>query len=143
MRLIVVPQPVVLRRIAVAPIVLGLGLSLGGCSASRTASYQAPSWVHAAPPVPAPARQAAYEPAPGDPIRDAPIEPARRPTAAPDDPNEPFSPNYGGARTRPPVRVSDAVSTARDPEPDQRPAVRRLPDASRAYFRRTTTAAAD
>ena len=74
------------------------------------------------------------------PIKDAPVEPRRN--AVPDDPREPYSPNYGGPRDRPPVKVSDAPE-ARDPEPD-RQVVHRLPAASRAYFRKVTaTASAD
>jgi hypothetical protein len=138
------PLPSPARRILVASVAIGLGLMLGACSSSRTAQYQNPSWAGAQPPVPAPNRQAAYEPAPGDPIKEPPIEPVRRPNAMPDDPTEPFSPNYGGPRTRPPVQVSDAATSAHDPEPDRQPATRRPEEASRAYFRRvTTTAAAD
>jgi hypothetical protein len=139
------PLPNAARRIIIASLAISLGLTLGACSSSRTAQYQNPSWAGANPPVPAPNRQAAYEPAPGDPIKDAPIEPTRRPNALPDDPSEPFSPNYGGPRTRPPVQVSDAAPSAHDPEPDRQQTAHRPAEASRAYFRRvtTTTAAAD
>jgi hypothetical protein len=141
---VLLPLPNAARRIIIASLAIGLGLTLGACSSSRTAQYQNPSWAGANPPVPGPNRQAAYEASPDDPIKDAPIEPARRPNAVPDDPSEPFSPNYGGSRSRPPVQVSDATPSAHDPEPDQQQSVLRPAEASRAYFRRvTTTAAAD
>jgi hypothetical protein len=139
--------PKAARRILFAAVAVGLGSTLGGCSSSRTAQYQPPAWVAANPPAPVPGRQVAYEPEPGDPIKEPPFEPVRRPTAIPDDPSEPFSPNYGGPRTRPPVRVSDVDVDSQDPEPARRPAKRQASDASRAYFRRAapaaTTAAAD
>jgi hypothetical protein len=54
--------------------------------------------------------QAGYTPEPGDPIKQAPVEPLRRGTAEPDDPTEPFSRNYGtvrpGAPRPAPARVS-------------------------------------
>lgn len=132
------------RSSAVAALVVVAGVALCACSSANQAQYQNPAWAGAQPPVPAPQRQAAYEAAPGDPIKDAPIEPRRTPGAQPDDPNEPFSPNYGGARKMPKVTVSDATSDARDPEPDQQAASMRLPAPSRAYFKKvTTTAAAD
>lgn len=134
------------RKFALASLVIGIGLALGACSSARETASQSPAWATAQAAAAAPQRQAAYEPAAGDPIKDAPIEPRRSPNTVPDDPNEPFSPNYGGPRDRPPVHVSDATPTAHDPEPepDGRQTVMRLPDKSRAYFRRvTTTAAAD
>ena len=132
------------RRIAVASVVIGLGMALGACSSSRHAQYQQASWAGATPPAPVPRQQqSAYVAEPGDPIKEPPVEPQMRPNAAPDDPNEPFSPNYGGQRTRPPVHVSDAAPVVRN-EDDQKPAEHRIPDASRAYFKRvTTTASAD
>ena len=132
------------RTTAVAVLVVAAGVALGACSSVNQAQYQNAAYAGAQPPVPAPSKQAAYEAAPGDPIKDAPIEPRRAPAAQPDDPNEPFSPNYGGERKLPKVTVSDATSEARDPEPDQQPATMRLAPPSRAYFKKvTTTAAAD
>lgn len=111
---------------------------LAACSSTRQAGYQDPAY--AGNPQMAQARQPAYEADPNDPIKDAPVEPRRN--AVPDDPREPYSPNYGGPRDRPPVKVSDAPE-ARDLEPD-RQVVHRLPAASRAYFRKVTaTASAD
>lgn len=131
-------------RIVAASTIVALGLALSACSSSRQTQNQPTSWVGANPPVPTPVQQqSAYIAEPGDPIKEPPVEPRSRPNAAPDDPNEPFSPNYGGARTRAPVRVSDATSTAKDNDEPARAVMRHLPDASRAYFRRTTTAAAD
>lgn len=137
-------QPSAARKIAVIAVAIALGLALGGCSSDREARNQGPAWANAEPPVPAPQRQATYAPEPGDPIKEAPIEPMRSPNAVPDDPSEPFSPNYGGPRTRPPVKVGESAPAAREPEPDQHSVVMRLPQPSRAYFRRiTTTASAD
>jgi hypothetical protein len=134
--------PKVARFAALTSIAIGLGITLGGCSSAR--QNQQASWVGANPPVPAPSpQQSAYVAEPGDPIKEPPVEPGKRPNAAPDDPAEPYSPNYGGPRNRPPVQVSDAAPGARDPEP-QGPQQRRIPDASRAYFKRTmATASAD
>ena len=134
--------PLAARRFALASIAIGLGLVLSGCSSAR--NTQPASWAGANPPVPAPNQQPnAYVAEAGDPIKDPPVEPGKRPNTAPDDPNEPYSPNYGGARSRPPVHVSDAAPVDRSAdEPASRAS--RLPDASRSYFRRaTTTASAD
>lgn len=132
------------RKLAVASLIIALGFALGGCSSVREARNQNPAWASAEPPVPAPQRQATYSPEPGDPIKEPPIEPRHAPNAVPDDPSEPFSPNYGGPRTRPPVKVSEAAPTARHPEPEQYPVATRLPQPSRAHFRQiTTTASAD
>lgn len=142
------PRPPAARKLVVASLIAALGLGLSACSAARQTA-EGPAWAGAQPPVPAPQRQAAYEPDPNDPIKDAPIEP-RRAQPAPDDPSEPFSPNYGGARVRPPVKVSQG-----DGEPETRPSLpggatspASASSASRAYFRKaapvtTTTAAAD
>jgi hypothetical protein len=132
----------VARQLSVAFVALGLGLTLTACSSSRTAQTDVPAWVGANPPVPVPSRQAAYEPAPGDPIKDVPIEPGHRPNSAPDDPSEPYSPNYGGARTQPLAKVSDFDVPAKDPEPTSRRTAPREAEAARAYIRRTTTTAA-
>lgn len=134
--------PKVARFAALASIAIGLGVTLGGCSSAR--QNEQAGWANANPPVPAPsARQSAYVAEPGDPIKEPPVEPDKRPNIAPDDPAEPYSPNYGGPRSRSPVRVSDAASRDRDPEP-QLPQQRRIPDASRAYFKRAmATASAD
>ncbi len=132
------------RTLVVAALVASLAISVAACSSANQAQYQNPAWAGAQPPVPAPQKQATYEAAPGDPIKDAPIEPRRAPGVQADDPNEPFSPNYGGARNRPTVRVSDTTPEARDPEPDQKSASMRLPAPARAYFKKvTTTASAD
>jgi hypothetical protein len=132
------------RHSAVAGLVIALGMSLAACSSANQAQNQNAAYAGAQPPVPAPSRQAAYEPAAGDPIKDAPIEPRRAPIAQPDDPNEPFSPNYGGQRTTPKAVVSDYEVKTHDPEPDQQPASMRLPAPSRAYFKTVTaTASAD
>lgn len=137
-------RPRVARAAVVAALAIALGTSLAGCSSANHARDQNPAWASVQPPVPAPQKQAAYEAAPGDPIKDAPIEPRRAPAAQPDDPAEPFSPNYGGQRSTPKAVVSDYEVKSHDPEPDQPPASMRLPAPSRAYFKKvTTTAAAD
>jgi hypothetical protein len=132
--------PKVARGLALASIAVGLGITLGGCGTGRPA-HQA-SWAGANPPAPNHS-QSAYVAEPGDPIKEPPVEPGKRPNAAPDDPTEPYSPNYGGQRSRPPVQVSDAMHLEPNAEPQTAPQ-RRLPDVSRAYFKRvTTTASAD
>jgi hypothetical protein len=108
-------SPIVPTRLAVAVACLVAAALTGGCSSTRTA--EAPSarqWV-GAPPAPIPGQQKAeaYQPEPGDPIKEAPVEPATRRTG-PDDPSEPFSPNYGRSLDRRPAaptraRVVDAA----------------------------------
>jgi hypothetical protein len=129
-------------RLVLASIAMGLGLILSGCSSARNTPPA--SWAGANPPVPAPAnQQSAYVAEAGDPIKDAPVEPGKQGNTTPDDPTEPYSPNYGGARNRPPVHVSDAAPIDRSADEPTSP-VSRLPDGSRSYFRRaTTTASAD
>jgi hypothetical protein len=92
----------------VALIAVGLAAALaGGCSNSRTAEAPQRQWVGAAP-APIPGQSAgqssrvaeAYKAEPGDPIKEAPVEPAAR-RAEPDDPSEPFSPNYGRSKSSP------------------------------------------
>jgi hypothetical protein len=97
-------------HVRVALIAFGLAAAalVGGCSSSRTAEAPQRQWVGAVPaPIPSqPAAQRvaeAYKAEPGDPIKEAPVEPATR-RAEPDDPSEPFSPNYG--------RKSASVSSA-------------------------------
>lgn len=126
-------------RLALASIAVGLGLVLSGCSSARNTPPA--SWAGANPPVPAPNNpQNTYVAEAGDPIKDPPVEPGKQGNTAPDDPNEPYSPNYGGARSRPPVHVSDAAPVDRSADEPVSPASR-LPDGSRSYFRRATTTA--
>jgi hypothetical protein len=91
MRLDVPAHPHV--RVALMAFSLTAAVFAGGCSNSRTAEAPQRQWVGAAP-----AREPrivdAYTPEPGDPIKEAPVEPATR-RVEPDDPSEPFSPNYG------------------------------------------------
>jgi hypothetical protein len=90
-------------HVRVAMIAFGVAAAslIGGCSNSRTAETTQRQWVGA---VPAPGQNAgqrvaeAYKAEPGDPIKEAPVEPATR-RAEPDDPSEPFSPNYGRKST--------------------------------------------
>jgi hypothetical protein len=76
----------------------------GGCSSSRTPETTSRQWVGAVPaPIPGNSGQRvaeAYKAEPGDPIKEAPVEPATR-RAEPDDPSEPFSPNYGRGKAAP------------------------------------------
>jgi hypothetical protein len=76
----------------------------GGCSSSRTPETTSRQWVGAVPaPIPGNSGQRvaeAYKAEPGDPIKEAPVEPATR-RAEPDDPSEPFSPNYGRGKVTP------------------------------------------
>jgi hypothetical protein len=88
-------------RVRVALLAVGLAAATfaGGCSNSRTTETPQRQWVGATPaPIPdqgSGKRVAeAYKAEPGDPIKEAPVEPATR-RAEPDDPSEPFSPNYG------------------------------------------------
>lgn len=124
------------RAVVVPAAIVALSLTVGACSSARERTYQSAAWAGAQPPVPAPQtrEQQVYEAAPGDPIKDAPVEPRQgAPGQLPDDPREPYSPNYGGPRDRPLVRVGEAPDAV-DPEPD-----RRQPRAPRM----TATAAAD
>jgi hypothetical protein len=86
----------------------------GGCANSRTAEAPVRQWV-GAPPAPIPGQRVAevYKAEPGDPIKEAPVEPATR-RAEPDDPNEPFSPNYGRSPGTPAVVSRSRVANAAD-----------------------------
>jgi hypothetical protein len=85
-----------------AIIMLGIATATlaGGCSNARTAETPQRQWVGAAGSgqgqgqVQGQHVAEAYKPEPGDPIKEAPVEPASR-RAEPDDPTQPFSPNYG------------------------------------------------
>jgi hypothetical protein len=91
-------------RVALIVFCLAAAALAGGCSSSRTAEAPQRQWVGAVPaPIPGQRVAEAYKPEPGDPIKEAPVEPATR-RAEPDDPSEPFSPNYG--------RKSASVSSA-------------------------------
>jgi hypothetical protein len=82
-------------RAALTAVCITAAAMTGGCSSTRTAETPQRQWVGAAPaPIPGTRVSEAYKPEPGDPIKEAPVEPATR-RAEPDDPNEPFSPNYG------------------------------------------------
>jgi hypothetical protein len=84
-------------QVATAAVCLVAAALVGGCASSRTAEVTQRQWV-GAPPAPIPGQNSrvaeAYKAEPGDPIKEAPVEPATR-RAEPDDPSEPFSPNYG------------------------------------------------
>jgi hypothetical protein len=113
--------PVVLpRRFTLTVACLVAAALTGGCSSTRTAEAPpARQWV-GAPPAPIPGQLArpgqqseAYQPEPGDPIKEAPVEPATR-RSGPDDPSEPFSPNYGRSPAKHPIapgraHVADAA----------------------------------
>lgn len=77
-------------------VVLALALAAGGCADSRS-KYAEAAHVRAVPPQVAQA-EVDLE---GDGLP-AQVPPLRRATPAPDDPNEPYSPNYGnpGAQKR-------------------------------------------
>jgi hypothetical protein len=106
-------------RVAACAFAVVFAGSLGGCSSSRTTAEAPRAWV-GAPPAPIPGQQVAeaYKPEPGDPIKDAPVEPLRHGRVERDDPTEPFSPNYGRAqaaavRPEAPGRAADGrVATA-------------------------------
>ncbi len=103
-------------QVRVALVAFGVAAAslIGGCSNSRTTEAPHRQWVGAVP-APIPGQSAgqrmaeAYKPEPGDPIKEAPVEPATR-RAEPDDPSEPFSPNYG----RKPAPTRDRVANASD-----------------------------
>ena len=102
----VAPRQAIACRVGVAV----LSLLVAGCS-SKQASYDPPTWVAGPRQPPAPVvAQTDYRPEPGDPIKEAPLEPLRRRAPEPDDPSEPFSRNYGTVRpgeARPaPARIS-------------------------------------
>ncbi len=129
-------------RLAPALLIVTVALSLGACSNSRYANHQPPTWAGAvSTPVPSSAvANSRYEPEAGDPIKDAPVEPLRRRQVEPDDPSEPFSPNYGGPANLTATRRADVEPT---PVPTAASTII-VPDASRAYFRRRiVTAGAD
>jgi hypothetical protein len=93
-----------------------LAISAGGCSNSRTAEAPQRQWVGAAPaPIPTQNQRIAeaYKAEPGDPIKEAPVEPATR-RAEPDDPSEPFSPNYGRKSASGSGAVGNRVANASD-----------------------------
>jgi hypothetical protein len=83
-------------RVAACAFAVVFAGSFGGCSSGQTTTQAPRAWV-GAPPAPIPGQQVAeaYKPEPGDPIKDAPVEPLRHGRIERDDPTEPFSPNYG------------------------------------------------
>jgi hypothetical protein len=106
-------------------IVLGIATATlaGGCSNARTAETPQRQWVGAGSgqghnQVQGQHVAEAYKPEPGDPIKEAPVEPASR-RAEPDDPTQPFSPNYGSPN-----------SSRQHPSPDANIARKRTADAS-------------
>jgi hypothetical protein len=104
-------------RVALVASFLAAAALVGGCSNSRTAEVPQRQWVGAAPaPIPNQNQRVAeaYKAEPGDPIKEAPVEPANR-RAEPDDPSEPFSPNYGRSRTVPATsNAGNRVANASD-----------------------------
>jgi hypothetical protein len=90
-------------RVAFTVVCVATAAFAGGCSSSRTAETASRQWVGAVPaPIPGQGQRIAeaYKAEPGDPIKEAPVEPATR-RAEPDDPSEPFSPNYGRGNAAP------------------------------------------
>jgi len=102
------------RGLALGVAVAALSLLAAGCSTTNQAYEQS----HVGAPQSAPPQRVAardvYTPEPGDPIKQAPVEPVARRQVEPDDPTEPFSRNYGSVRPGAPraapgrVRISDA-----------------------------------
>lgn len=105
------PHPGLARALVAA-------LSLLATACSNTQSAHNQSYAGAVQPTPPQHERIAarddYKPEPGDPIKQAPVEPVSRRATEPDDPTEPFSPNYGKVRpgekspARGQIRVSDA-----------------------------------
>lgn len=95
------------RRVR-TPLVMSLvaALAAGGCAESRS-RYAAADHVRAAPPQVAQSQPAELE----EDGLPAQVPPLRRPNPLPDDPNEPYSPNYGS----PPMqkRADAAIRVAR------------------------------
>ena len=111
MRLVSPARPHV--RVALTAVCVAVSALAGGCSSTRTAEAPQRQWVGAAP-VPGQRVAEAYKAEPGDPIKEAPVEPATR-GAEPDDPNEPFSPNYGRSKPAPaPGAGRNRVASASD-----------------------------
>jgi len=106
-----VQSPPLPGRLASALLVALIAASAGACSKAHHAHEQ-PAWAQAVPEERPRVASAGprYAPEPGDPIQEAPVLPLRRQQAEPDDPSEPFSPNYGGPNA--PKRVA-AVPPAR------------------------------
>lgn len=78
--------------------ICAVALLATGCS-SRQASYEPPTWSVAGPrQVPDKVAQSDYKAEPGDPIKEAPVEPVRHSQPEVDDPTEPWSRNYGSVR---------------------------------------------
>jgi hypothetical protein len=113
MRLVNPVRPYI--RVALTVACVAASAIAGGCSSTRTAEAPQRQWVGAAPaPIPGQRVVEAYKAEPGDPIKEAPVEPATR-RAEPDDPNEPFSPNYGRSNTAPvPGTKRNRVANASD-----------------------------
>jgi hypothetical protein len=104
------PNP---ARMALTAACIAAATMAGGCGSTRTAETTHRQWVGAAPaPMPGQPASDNYKAEAGDPIKEAPVEPASR-RAEPDDPSEPFSPNYGrGAAVRASNATGGRIATA-------------------------------
>lgn len=107
------PAPARAVRPIGIPLALSLALAIAGCAADQP-TYRQGSWLGGAPP---PAPRVAME----DDGQPAQTPPLRRSRPEPDDPREPFSPNYG-----PPPLPGEQVSPTPPALPaDLPPAFRR------------------
>ena len=88
-------------RVLVRSSLLALALIAGGCAATQ--GERTPAARIAGPVPPAPVAELEDDGLP------AQVPPSKRAAREPDDPNEPFSPNYGGAASR--ARQDDTVGT--------------------------------
>lgn len=104
------PVPMSIRRAPSRAILLATAVALAGCSqhtSQQTAAYDprvaAPPY-HVSP-------DAGRKPDLEDDGREAQLPPLKKPRPEPDDPREPWSPNYGKAA---PVQRADAAVTDRE-----------------------------
>lgn len=125
---------------------LAIALLGAGCSSKHTQYSSGPLWGMDAPPAQVAQHTARRQPVVEDDGMEAQPEPLRRQMIEPDDPAEPFSPNYGNRPGDPPAR-RPAEPQRRGPSPNsgegkvrtaEQPAV---PENLPPYFRRRLVSA--
>lgn len=114
--------------LGVVPWLLLAATGVAGCASSQARSFEPPTRVSSSPPYVAGPRGAGVEMEDdGVPVQPPPV--ARRSTE-PDDPSEPFSPNYGRAQSG----TNDPPVAEPLPAPRREASLGESPAAPRRYF---------
>jgi len=119
-------------RVLASPLALVLAVLAAGCSSANSQRASGPQWGVAN--QQSAAQTVSRKPDLEDDGMEAQPEPPRRQMVEPDDPSEPFSPNYGRSPGDPPA-VRPSAPTPRPPQPGNGPprvkAAAATPDARR------------